>query len=96
MLDLAIDPKLAWALRSRHLFPVDINRADKAMLLKVPGLGVRVVDRIVASRRHARLTLADMARLCASLAKVRPFIEARLHRVFGDNARSFVPVSSMR
>lgn len=76
MLDLALDPKLAWALRSRQLFPVDVNRADKAMLLKVPGLGVRVVDRIIASRRHARLTLADMARLCASLNKVRPFIIA--------------------
>ncbi|WP_206513235.1 putative DNA modification/repair radical SAM protein [Pelagibacterium montanilacus] len=76
LLDLSIDPKLAWALTARHLFPVDVNRADREMLLRVPGLGARAVDRIVATRRHHRLRLEDVRRLCASLAKVRPFIEA--------------------
>ena len=73
-LDLAIDPKLAWALNHRELFPLDVNRADREMLLRVPGLGVSAVNGIIASRRYHRLRLADVARLCASAKKVRPFI----------------------
>jgi putative DNA modification/repair radical SAM protein len=76
MLDLAIDPKLAWALAHREAFPVDVNTAAKEMLLRVPGLGTRAVDRIVAARRHARLRLDDLRRVTASLTRVRPFIEA--------------------
>lgn len=75
-LDLQIDPKLAWALGHRELFPLDINRADRDLLLRVPGLGVRSVDGIIAARRHHRLRLDDVARLCASAKKVRPFIVA--------------------
>jgi putative DNA modification/repair radical SAM protein len=52
MLDLALDPKLAWALRHRAQFPVDINRAERELLLRVPGLGKRGVDRLLAARRH--------------------------------------------
>jgi putative DNA modification/repair radical SAM protein len=74
MLDLEIDPKLAWALRSRDRFPVDVNRADRETLLRVPGLGVKSVDKICRSRRHARLRLADIGRLCRSVEAVRPFI----------------------
>ena len=74
MLPLDIDPKLAWALKFRESFPVDVNRAPKEMLLKVPGLGTRAVDRILMSRRWRRLTLGDVARLTLSIAKVRPFI----------------------
>ena len=76
MLDLEIDPKLAWALRHRAMFPVDVNRADREVLLRVPGLGAKVVDRILETRRHRRLRLEDVGRLCQSVAKVRPFIVA--------------------
>ena len=76
MLPLDIDPKLAWALKFRANFPVDVNRAPKEMLLRVPGLGTKAVDRIVASRRWRRLRLDDVARLTLSIAKVRPFISA--------------------
>ncbi len=76
MLDLEIDPKLSWALRNRALFPVDVNRADKAMLLRVPGLGTKAVRRIIETRRHQRLRLEDVGRICASIAAVRPFIVA--------------------
>ncbi|MFC7399859.1 putative DNA modification/repair radical SAM protein [Chelatococcus sp. GCM10030263] len=76
MLDLAIDPKLAWALAHRDFFPVDVNRASREQLLRVPGLGVRAVDRIIAARRHGALRLADIGRLTASLGRVRPFIAA--------------------
>jgi putative DNA modification/repair radical SAM protein len=74
MLPLDIDPKLAWALKFREHFPVDVNRAPKHMLLRVPGLGVKAVSRIVSSRRWRRLHLADVARLTVSIAKLRPFI----------------------
>jgi putative DNA modification/repair radical SAM protein len=73
-LPLDIDPKLAWALKFRESFPVDVNHAPKEMLLRVPGLGTKAVARILAARRHRRLRLDDVARLTASLAKVRPFI----------------------
>lgn len=76
MLDLAIDPKLAWALRNRGQFPVDVNRASREMLLRVPGLGTKVVDRILQTRRHRRLRLEDVGRLAKSIAKLRPFIIA--------------------
>jgi putative DNA modification/repair radical SAM protein len=76
MLPLDIDPKLAWALKFREHFPVDINRSSREMLLRVPGLGVRAVNHVVASRRHRRLRLDDLARLTTSIAKVRPFVTA--------------------
>ena len=76
MLPLDIDPKLAWALKYREHFPVDVNRAARERLLRVPGLGVKAVDAIVRARRWRRLTLDDVGRLTASVAKVRPFIEA--------------------
>jgi putative DNA modification/repair radical SAM protein len=74
MLPLDIDPKLAWALKFRDSFPVDVNRAPKEMLLRVPGLGTKAVDRILSSRRIRSLRLEDVARLTLSITKVRPFI----------------------
>ncbi|QOF70181.1 putative DNA modification/repair radical SAM protein [Aminobacter sp. SR38] len=76
MLDLEIDPKLAWALRNRASFPLDVNRADKERLLRIPGLGTRAVERILETRRFKRLRLEDVGRLCQSITKVRPFIVA--------------------
>jgi predicted DNA-binding helix-hairpin-helix protein len=76
MLDLAIDPKLAWALNQRAQFPVNVNRAPREMLLRVPGLGVKAVDRIVSVRRYRTLRLEDVARLTRSVDKVRPWITA--------------------
>ncbi len=73
-LDLAIDPKLAWALAHRAFFPVDVNRAPREALLRVPGIGVRNVKRIVASRRHRRLRYADLATLRCDLGKARAFV----------------------
>ncbi len=76
MLPLDIDPKLAWALKFRASFPVDVNRAPREMLLRVPGLGTKAVASILTSRRWRRLRLDDVARLTVSVAKVRPFIIA--------------------
>lgn len=74
MLPLDIDPKLAWALKFRESFPVDVNRASKEQLLRVPGLGTKAVGRILKSRRWRAITLDDVARLTVSVIKVRPFI----------------------
>lgn len=73
-LDLKIDPKLSWALRNRWFFPVDINRADRAALLRIPGIGQRTVNRILQIRQLHKLRLEDLARLRVSLKKARPFI----------------------
>ena len=80
MLDLAIDPKLAWALKHRERFPVDVNTGEREMLLRVPGLGKRAVDKIVAARRHRTLRLDDLARLSSGLRRARPFLIAADHR----------------
>ncbi len=75
-LDLEMDPKLAWALRHRERFPVDVNGADREMLLRVPGLGVRSVERLVEARRQKRLRLEDVRRVARSVKKLKPFIVA--------------------
>ncbi|MFT4935917.1 MAG: putative DNA modification/repair radical SAM protein [Pseudoalteromonas distincta] len=75
-LDLAIDPKLAWALRHRQDFPVDVNTASREQLLRVPGLGTRSVDRMIAARKLTRLSLADVKRLARNLEKLKPFVTA--------------------
>ena len=75
MLDLEIDPKLAWALAHRQHFPVDLNRASREWLLRVPGLGVRSVERLLAARCVRSLRLADLQQLRVANAKVLAFVE---------------------
>ena len=79
-LDLARDPKLAWALANRGLFPVDVNAAPREMLLRVPGMGVRSVERILLARKHRRLRMDDLARLHLPMGKVAPFVVAEDYR----------------
>ena len=74
MLSLDADPKLAWALQNRQHFPIDLNRADRHMLLRVPGLGVRTANRILALRRHHLLRWLDLAKLKVPLKKISPFV----------------------
>ncbi len=78
-LDLEVDPKLGWALQNRASFPIDINRAAREQLLRIPGVGVRSVDRIISARRFARLRLADLVRLRLAMKKLLPFIIAADH-----------------
>ncbi|MDQ3198726.1 MAG: putative DNA modification/repair radical SAM protein [Verrucomicrobiota bacterium] len=73
-LDLTFDPKLAWALRHRALFPVDLNKAPRHLLLRVPGLGTKSVERILRVRRWHQLRLEDLMRLHLPLKKVLPFV----------------------
>ncbi|MFN4243575.1 MAG: putative DNA modification/repair radical SAM protein [Tepidisphaerales bacterium] len=79
-LPLHVDPKLAWALRHPERFPVDVNRAPRELLLRVPGLGVRTVQRLLQIRRLRQVTLADLQRLRVPLAKARGFVVTADHR----------------
>ena len=74
MLSLDVDPKLAWALANPAQFPIDLNCAPKERLLRVPGLGVRSVERLLLARRGRSVRRADLDRLRVSVAKVLPFV----------------------
>jgi predicted DNA-binding helix-hairpin-helix protein len=76
-LDLEIDPKLAWALAHRGLFPLDVNAASREMLLRVPGFGTKTVNRILTTRRQRSLRYDDLGRMGASMKKAQPFIVAQ-------------------
>jgi putative DNA modification/repair radical SAM protein len=80
MLSLEIDPKLAWALRHRDRFPLDIASASREDLLRVPGFGTKAVDRIIATRRVTSIRIADLARLHIPRQKALPFIILSDHR----------------
>src|SRR6201994_4401243 len=80
MLSLDIDPKLAWALRHRHRFPLDIATASREELLRVPGFGTKAVDRIIATRRVTSIRVSDLARLHIPRRKALPFIVLSDHR----------------
>ena len=73
-LSLTHDPKEVWALCNRSIFPLNINTAAREMLLRVPGLGVRSVNRIIAARRHGALRFADLIKLRLPLSKVKFFV----------------------
>ncbi len=73
-LDLEIDPKLSWALRHPEHFPVDINKADYSMILRIPGIGVKSAKLIVMSRRYARLKSADLKKIGIVMKKAQYFI----------------------
>ncbi len=74
MLSLDIDPKLAWALQHRESFPVDLNRASKRVMLRVPGLGVKTVSHLLRIRRWQKIRLQDLVALRAGVKKAMPFI----------------------
>lgn len=83
MLALDTDPKHAWALAHPEKFPVDLNRAPRELLLRVPGLGVKAVERVLAARRVRRLRADDLKRLHVPTRKVLPFVEVADHRPRG-------------
>lgn len=73
-LDLEIDPKLSWALRNLHEFPVDVNKADKRMLARIPGLGMNSVGKILQARRHRNLTWEHLKKLGVALNRAQYFM----------------------
>ncbi len=75
MLDLEMDPKLAWALQHREAFPVDVNRSTKEALLRVPGFGTKTVDRLIGARRHRSVQYQDLVKMGAVMGKARAFVQ---------------------
>lgn len=69
-----LDPKCEWALRNLEQFPVEINRADYQMLLRVPGIGVKSAGRIIAARKTGRLTFEGLRRIGVVLKRAHYFI----------------------
>lgn len=74
MLSLDVDPKLAWAIRHRDAFPVDLNRADFETILRVPGIGVINARRLVAQRKVATLRYQDLSKLRLPIEKLKYFV----------------------
>jgi putative DNA modification/repair radical SAM protein len=74
LLDLDMDPKSAWALGNRHFFPLDVNTASREELLRVPGFGVRNVERILQSRVYRKLRADDLKKLRITWARARFFV----------------------
>ncbi len=73
-LDADIDPKLSWALRNMHLFPIDINKADKRLLARIPGIGMQSVNRILNARRYRRLNWEHLKKMGVALNRAKYFI----------------------
>ena len=73
-LDLNIDPKQAFALRNPSLFPIDINTADREMILRVPGIGLKSANRIVGLRRKGRLRFEHLKQLGVVISRAEPYI----------------------
>ena len=76
LLEMDIDPKLSWALRNMHLFPIDVNTADYNMILKVPGIGVQNALKIVNARKFGHVTFAHLKKMGIALNRSRYFISA--------------------
>jgi putative DNA modification/repair radical SAM protein len=92
-LSLRHDPKLAWALAHHEAFPLDVDRAPREQLLRVPGLGVGSVDKLVAARQHRRLRRADLLALGPAAKRALPFLVAVDHRPRAADALALAPAA---
>lgn len=87
-LDLLLDPKIGWALRNLHLFPVDINKADREMILRVPGIGFKSVDKIIQGRRFRHLTFDHLKQMGVLISRARHFIICKDKNIEGSQLES--------
>ena len=81
-LDLEVDPKLAWALRNREKFPVNINTAPREMILRIPGVGTRSVTKILMARRFQKLNLEHLKKMGVATNRAKYFIEFETQNIF--------------
>lgn len=98
-LDLDIDPKLSWALRNLSLFPVDVNTADRSILLRIPGIGPRSVHKIIAARRFSFLRYEHLSKIGVAMNRARYFIVCKgFAQIFCDKKageiKSFILASA--
>ena len=83
MLDLDVDPKLSWALRHREFFPIDINKANRESLIRIPGVGAITANKIIKARKFRRLRYSDLGKCGLSVKKAGPFIQTLDHNPDG-------------
>lgn len=74
LLDMEIDPKLSWALRNMHLFPVHLQTADLEQIIRVPGIGIQSAHKIVAARRFGKISLDLLRKMGVAVERTRYFI----------------------
>ena len=95
-LAMDIDPKLAWAFAHPEFFPVDVNRAPREALLRIPGFGRRTVDRVVRARRLRAIRSDDLKRLGVPTLKVLPFVVLPDYRPGGDGVVCMKSATAVR
>lgn len=88
LLDMQIDPKLNWALNNMHLFPLDVNRADLPMLMRVPGIGLSSARKIYAARKFSNIRLEHLVKFGVSVNRAKYFLHFA-----GDHYRDQQPVA---
>lgn len=76
-LDMDIDPKLGWALRNLHLFPLDVNKADLKLIMRVPGIGVASAQKIVSARKFSGLTWEHLKKIGIAYNRAKYFITCK-------------------
>lgn len=84
LLDLDVDPKISWALRNLHLFPIDINTADYDMILRVPGIGVQSAQKIRAARMFSKLNFDNLKKMNVSMNRAKYFITCKNYNEHTD------------
>jgi putative DNA modification/repair radical SAM protein len=84
-LELDIDPKTSWAIRNPNFFPIDVNKASRLQLLRIPGIGVRSVDKIIKVRRYTKVTLADLLKLRVVWKRAKAFTITADYNPSGTN-----------
>jgi putative DNA modification/repair radical SAM protein len=98
-LDVDIDPKLSWAIRNMQHFPVDINKADYQMILRVPGIGVMSAKKIVQARKFGRLRIDQLKKIGVAYNRAKHFISCadspfQLKDYLGTEIKAFILADS--
>jgi predicted DNA-binding helix-hairpin-helix protein len=98
-LDLDIDPKLGWAIRNMQAFPVDINKSDLQMILRVPGIGLLSAQKIVSARKFGKLNWDHLKKMGVSLNRAKYFVtcnsnEFERRDLTGNNIKQFILATS--
>ncbi|RFZ84420.1 putative DNA modification/repair radical SAM protein [Mucilaginibacter terrenus] len=98
-LDLEIDPKLSWAIRNMQAFPIDVNKADLQLILRVPGIGLLSAQKIVSARKFGKLNWEQLSKIGVSVNRAKYFITCNSSQferrdLTGNNIRQFILASS--
>lgn len=77
-LDMELDPKLSWALRNLHQFPVDINQADLQLLKRIPGIGVQSAQKIWEARKFGKLNWDQLKKFNIAANRAKYFVACKI------------------